>query len=74
MEVIRLGADTSQAVKEVNNLGDSLEELHRKLKVAQDNKNWSEAAKIAQEITRVQSPISSAASDLCTYGPAKRGY
>lgn len=62
MEVIRLGADTSQAVKEVNNLGDSLEELHRKLKVAQDNKNWSEAAKIAQEITRVQSPISSAAS------------
>lgn len=62
MEVIRLGADTSQAVKEVNNLGDSLEELHRKLKVAQDNKNWSEAAKIAQEITRAQSPISSAAS------------
>lgn len=62
MEVIRLGADTSQAVKEVNNLGDSLEELHRKLKVAQDNKNWSEAAKIIQEITRAQSPISSAAS------------
>ena len=61
MEVIRLGADTSQAVKEVNNLGDSLEELHRKLKVAQDNKNWSEAAKIIQEITRVQSPIYSAA-------------
>ncbi len=53
---LRLNADTSDAVRNVNNLGNSIEDLQRKLKAAQDNGNWSEAAKITQDIAFMQNP------------------
>ena len=56
MIALRLNADTSDAQRNIGALGNSIEELQRKLKAAQDAGNWGEAAKITQDIAFMQNP------------------
>ena len=56
MIALRLNADTSDAQRNIGTLGNSIEELQRKLKAAQDAGNWGEAAKITQDIAFMQNP------------------
>ena len=56
MVALRLNADTSDAQRNIGALGNSIEELQRKLKAAQDAGNWGEAAKITQDIAFMQNP------------------
>jgi hypothetical protein len=56
MNGLRLTADTSDAQRNIGELGNSVEDLHRKLKAAQDAGNWGEAAKITQDIAFTQNP------------------
>lgn len=48
---VRLTADTSDAVKNIDNLGGSVEDLQRKLKAAQDAGDWGTAAQITKDIS-----------------------
>ena len=54
MVALRLSADTSDAQRNIGALGNSIEDLQRKLKAAQDAGNWGEAAKITQDIAFMQ--------------------
>ena len=54
MIALRLNADTSDAQRNIGALGNSIEDLQRKLKAAQDAGNWGEAAKITQDIAFMQ--------------------
>ena len=56
MIALRLNADTSDAQRNIGALGNSIEDLQRKLKSAQDAGNWGEAAKITQDIAFMQNP------------------
>lgn len=56
MIALRLNADTSDAQRNIGALGNSIEDLQRKLKAAQDAGNWGEAAKITQDIAFMQNP------------------
>ena len=56
MVALRLNADTSDAQRNIGALGNSIEDLQRKLKAAQDAGNWGEAAKITQDIAFMQNP------------------
>lgn len=56
MIALRLNADTSDAQRNIGELGNSIEDLQRKLKAAQDAGNWGEAAKITQDIAFTQNP------------------
>ena len=54
MYSITLTADSSQAVREVNNLSASLDELRRKREAAEREGNWHEAANLTREMGRIQ--------------------
>ena len=54
MQSITLTADSSQAVREVNNLSASLDELRRKREAAEREGNWHEAANLTREMGRIQ--------------------
>jgi len=56
MIALRLNADTSDAQRNIGALGNSIDDLQRKLKAAQDAGNWGEAAKITQDIAFMQNP------------------
>ena len=56
MVSLKLNADTSDAQRNIGALGNSIDDLQRKLKAAQDAGNWGEAAKITQDIAFMQNP------------------
>lgn len=56
MQSITLTADSSQAVREVNNLSASLDELRQRREAAESEGNWHEAANLTREMGRVQNP------------------
>ncbi len=57
-----LDLDANGVVNGASTAGRAMDELNEKFEAAKSKGDWSEAAKIIQEITRVQSPIFSAAS------------
>ena len=53
---IRMSLDSSGIVSGANTASRALDELRQKLEAAQSKGDWSEAAKITQEIAHMQNP------------------